>query len=75
MQRRVRRETKAAARELRKDSFFLAGVRQERWRAERRAIDKRENQIIGLLAGQQGELNAMDKPKKQRVGKAFNAAD
>lgn len=76
----VRREEKGAMRELRRDAFFMADERHRRWLAEREAIDKREREILGMLARQQGEINILEHIKQGKqaragVGKDFNAAN
>jgi len=67
-----RQEKKGAMRELRKDSWFLAAVVQERKEAQNRAYNERMKKVMGGLEGARAEQRPEEKAKakeKKRAGK------
>ncbi|BES96458.1 Hypothetical protein NTJ_09270 [Nesidiocoris tenuis] len=66
MKRRVKKETKGALREIRKDRTFIDGVRFREQKASDMERMRKVKEIYGWGAQQQGELNKLDRIKKRK---------
>ncbi len=66
LRRRVRRELKGAARELRKDNAFLGACRNDQLRRQRQARDERGKAIETFLAQQQFEAKIGQGKRRRR---------
>uniref|UniRef100_A0A0K8SN74 Nucleolar protein 14 n=1 Tax=Lygus hesperus TaxID=30085 RepID=A0A0K8SN74_LYGHE len=66
MKRRVKKETKGALREIRKDRMFIDGVRFKEQKASDNERMRRVKEIYGWGAQQQGELNKMERIKRSK---------
>ncbi|KAF6209736.1 hypothetical protein GE061_015485 [Apolygus lucorum] len=66
MKRRVKKETKGALREIRRDRTFIDGVRFREQKASDNERMRRVKEIYGWGAQQQGELNKMERIKRSK---------
>ncbi|ENN80453.1 hypothetical protein HUJ04_010825 [Dendroctonus ponderosae] len=63
---KLKKETKGALREIRRDKDFLAGIKlKQKIQSDKERRDK-VNKILAEAAIQQSELNAMDRKKKKQ---------